>query len=125
MEGGEEGWLGPKHVYRMTDLQADEVGDEEREACAREVMKPGGFAEGVRWYRDNTREPIRDETLREGLVMMGAVVERTDLPATSSKPRYALTQAFADLFDPALEGAALESRVAAWGSSGRGSISMR
>ena len=112
---GEEGWLGPKHVYRMTDEQATrEVGDAARQAYAVDILKPGGFAEGARWYQDNTREPIRDETLREGLVAMGAVIERTDLPTTSSKPRYALRQDFADLFDPGLEGEALAAAIAAW-----------
>ena len=46
-----------------------------------------------------TREPIRDETLREGLVATGAVTERTDLATTSSKPRYASKANFAALFD--------------------------
>jgi hypothetical protein len=50
-----------------------------------------------RWYAPNTREPIRDETLRSGLVVIGAVIERRDLPTTSSKPRYALARDFADL----------------------------
>lgn len=112
---GEEGWLGPKHVYRMTDLEADPAAsDAQRQAYAANILKPGGFAEGVRWYQDNTREPIRDETLREGLVAMGAVIERTDLPTTSSKPRYALRRDFADLFDPALKGAALHDAIGAW-----------
>lgn len=112
---GEEGWLGPKHVYRMTELQATPAAsDEDRQAYAADILKPGGFAEGVRWYQDNTREPIRDETLREGLVAMGAVIERTDLPTTSSKPRYALRKDFADLFDPSLRGEALASAIAEW-----------
>lgn len=111
----EEGWLGPKHVYRMTDHQATrEVGEAARQAYASDILKPGGFAEGVRWYQDNTREPIRDETLREGLVAMGAVIERSDLPTTSSKPRYALRRDFADLFHPGLKGEALAAAIAAW-----------
>lgn len=112
---GEEGWFGPKHVYRMTDHQATALTSETaRKVYAAAILKPGGIAEGVRWYQDNTREPIRDETLREGLVAMGAVIERTDLPTTSSKPRYALRKDFADLFDPALEGETLTSTIAAW-----------
>lgn len=112
---GENRWLGPKHVYRMTEQQASrETSDEAREAYAKDVMKPGGFAEGVRWYQDNTREPIRDETLREGLVALGAVVERPDVPTTSSSPRYALEASFAALFDPQLSGDALETAIDAW-----------
>jgi hypothetical protein len=59
---------------------------------------------GTRWYADNTREPIRDETLRDGLVAVGAVVRREDLPTTSGAPRYALKLDFAALFDPIIEG---------------------
>lgn len=106
--------LGPKHVYRMTDEQAVLVDDVSRTAYATGVLRTGSQTEGRRWYQDNTREPIRDETLREGLVAIGAVIERTDLPTTSSKPRYALKASFAALFDPALTGEALQVRIAAW-----------
>ena len=106
--------LGPKHVYRMTDEQAALVDDASRTAYATGVLRTGSQTEGRRWYQDNTREPIRDETLREGLVAIGAVIERTDLPTTSSKPRYALKASFAALFDPALTGEALQARIAAW-----------
>jgi hypothetical protein len=110
----EGGWLGPKHVYRMTDLQAAKTSEETRQAYAAGILKPGGFVDGARWYQDNTREPIRDETLREGLVFVGAVIERSDLPTTSSKPRYALGSGFADLFAPYLSGEALDAAIAAW-----------
>ena len=106
--------LGPKHVYRMTDEQAALVDDASRTAYATGVLRTGSQIEGRRWYQDNTREPIRDETLREGLVAIGAVIERTDLPTTSSKPRYALKASFAALFDPALTDEALQARIAAW-----------
>ena len=79
-------------------------------------MKPGFEAPGRRWYRDNTREPIRDETLREGFVALGVVVEKAGIPTTSSRPRYALTASFAALFDPNLTGEAFESTVVAWQS---------
>ena len=107
-------YLGPKHVYRMSDDQADMTALAEREAYARDVMKPGGRAPGIQWYADTSREPIRDETLREGLVVVGAAIERPDVPTTSSKPRYALQPAFAALFDPALNGAALTAAIEAW-----------
>jgi hypothetical protein len=69
---------------------------------------------GERWYEDNTREPIRDETLRDGLVAIGAVIRRGDLATTSGSPRYVLKAAFAALFDPALAGADLEKAIAAF-----------
>lgn len=107
-------YLGPKHVYRMTDEQAARTDDADRAVYATGVLRTGSQVEGRRWYQDNTREPIRDETLREGLVAIGAVTERTDLATTSSKPRYALKAGFAALFDPDLTGEALQVRITAW-----------
>ncbi len=77
-------------------------------------MRPAaGYVEG-RWYAANTREPIRDETLREGLVRLGAVKERDGLPTTSPRPRYALAEEFARLFDPGLTGQALQAGIDEW-----------
>ena len=102
-------YLGPKHVYRMTDLQAAQVDPATRETYADDCR-----AKGQRWYADNSREPIRDETLRDGLVRLGAVMARSDVPTTSGKPRYALTPSFAALFDPALTNEAFIHAAAAW-----------
>ncbi len=107
-------FLGPKHVYRMTGRQAAKTATEARKRYGIEAVKPRFGAPGTRWYADNTREPIRDETLREGLIAVGAVLARKDLPTTSSKPRYALKADFAALFDPAVEGEALKSAIAAF-----------
>ncbi len=107
-------YLAPKHVYRMTDEQAAKRDAAARWDYARNIVKPGYEAPGERWYADNTREPIREETLREGLVAVGAVIARDDLPTTSSKPRYAIKAGFAALFDPILSGEALEKDIAAW-----------
>jgi len=95
-------YLGPVHVYRMTDLQAGKSDDADRLHYAEAVLRKKYVPQGNRWYADNTREPIRDETLREGLVAIGAVHARDDLPTTSGRPKYALKKDFAALFDPAL-----------------------
>ena len=108
------GVIGPKHVYRMTDVQAAADDLASRAEYAQAINKAGHFAPGKPWYADTTREPIRDETLREGLVSIGAFIERTDLPTTSSKPRYALQPEFAALFDPDLDEVALADAIAAW-----------
>lgn len=105
-------YLGPVHVYRMTNEQAARADDADRLGYDKAVLQRGGHVGGTRWYADNTREPIRDETLRDGLVAIGAVTRREDLPTTSGKPRYALKRDFAALFDPALAGEALEKRIA-------------
>jgi len=109
---GADRFLGPVHVYRMTDEQASLTGDAERSAYAQDVLKKNYRGSGKRWYADNTREPIRDETLRDGLVAIGAVLRREDLPTTSGLPRYALKGDFAGLFNPALQGDALQHAVA-------------
>ncbi len=113
LEGGGM-WMGPKHVYRMGEGQAALRADEEREAYIAAVEKRGSALPADRWFQDNTREPIRDETLRDGLVRVGAVVTRPGLATTSSKGRYALQSAFASLFDPALRAEPLDTAIAAW-----------
>jgi len=107
-------WMAPKHVYRMGDGQADHRADEDRDGYIKAVERPGSGAPADRWFQDNTREPIRDETLRDGLVRMGAVVTRPGLATTSSRGRYALQSAFASLFDPALDGEPLDAAITAW-----------
>jgi len=104
-------YLGPVHVYRMTVEQAAKDQDADRHGYAEAVLKKVVVIEGQRWYADNTREPIRDETLRDGLVGVGAVLRRNDLPTTSGLPRYALKRDFASLFDPALTGSELDAAI--------------
>jgi hypothetical protein len=109
---GANRYLGPVHVYRMTREQAALSDIADREAYVTTLTRKNGFVAGARWYADNTREPIRDETLRDGLVAIGAILRREDLPTTSGLPRYALTTDFAALFDPLLEGQTLEAAIA-------------
>lgn len=111
---GESTWLGPKHVYSMSDLQASKQDLFARKEFADQAWKPKYKPVGERWYADTTRESIRDETLREGLVDVGAVIQRSDLPTTSSYPRYAMRRDFAALFDPNLLGEELTGAIEAW-----------
>lgn len=113
IERGEK-YFGPKHVYRMTDKQVRRMDDASRERYASKIIGAGFQPPGRRWYSDNTREPIRDETLREGLIAVGAVIEKSDVPTTSGKPRYALAASFASLFDPELSGESFEKAAAKW-----------
>jgi hypothetical protein len=110
-------YLAPKHVYRMTARQSLRTADKDRRTYAEASLKPGSRVIGRRWYADNTREPIRDETLRDGLVAIGAVVVRPDVATTSSRPRYTLKTPFAALFDPGLSGKALEDAMTRWRAS--------
>ncbi|MEX1107904.1 MAG: BsuBI/PstI family type II restriction endonuclease [Dongiaceae bacterium] len=101
-------YLAPIHVYRMTDKQALKFEPTARIKYAKGVYDRKLRIPGKRWYADNTREPIRDESLRDGLVSIGTVSARDDLPTTSSKPRYALKADFAALFDPNITGRNLD-----------------
>ena len=111
---GENRWLGPKHVYCMSNAQAAKTSDASRTAYGEKAWRPGYVARGKPWYADTTREPIRDETLREGLVRYGAAVQKDDVPTTSGRPRYCLRQEFSALFHPDLIGTELTEAVARW-----------
>jgi len=90
--------LAPKQVYRMGDLQANRQDDSSRKQYQIDCMKPGYKPDGTRWYEDNTREPIRDESLRDGFVIKGAALVDQSVPTTSNKGRYTLQEHFAQLF---------------------------
>jgi hypothetical protein len=111
-------YLGPIHVYRMTNKQAAKVDSIDREKYARDILKKRYRVSGVRWYQDNTREPIRDETRLSVTVWLRTAPfsEESILPTTSGAPRYTLKAEFAALFDPTLEGAALEAAIATFQS---------
>jgi hypothetical protein len=109
-----ERYIRPDQVTRMTNRQAARRIDEQRLAWASSSLRKARSATPGHWYAADTREPIRDETLRNGLIPNGAVIVRAGMPTTSSAPRYALTGAFAVLFDPAVTGDALAVAIAAW-----------
>jgi hypothetical protein len=88
--------------------------DENRVAWRSESVHRSKTAIEGRWYAANTREPIRDETLRGCMVSTGAVVIREGITTTSSRPRYALAEDFAQLFDPELYGSALLDTIESW-----------
>lgn len=111
---GSQRWLRPDQVTRMTDDQARLASEDAREAWSDQSMRPASGDIPGRWYAANTREPIRDETLRAGLVRTGAVMEREGLATTSPRPRYTLAKAFAGLFDPGLVGEDLAAAIRAW-----------
>ena len=109
-----EFWLRPDQVTRMSDKQAALADNFSRNDWRKESMLSRKDDIEGRWYAANTREPIRDETLRDGLVRTGAVAERTGLPTTSPLPRYALSEDFANLFKPTLSGAELTAAIERW-----------
>lgn len=113
IEGTNE-WAAPKQIVRMSDSQAALKRDADRIEYSRKSLQPGFQPRGKTWYRENSREQIRDETLRQGLITNNAVIERSGLPTTSAKLRYALRADFASLFDPALSAQHAEQRAERW-----------
>ena len=95
---GSEIWLAPKHVVRMSNTQSKLQSNSDRASYREQLMKRNYKALGSSWYRDNTRESIRDETIRNGLIPKGAAILDSDVPTTSGKGRYALKKEFAELF---------------------------
>lgn len=112
---GADRWIRPDQVTKMTDSQARKTSEKGRREWFENSLYPGKMTTiRGRWYAANTREPIRDETLRLGLISTGAVIERGGLPTTSSKPRYALAGDFASLFDEDLSPEEFRKRTEAW-----------
>lgn len=111
---GAERWIRPDQVTRMTDAQASLTDDADRIQWSQDSMKPSKADVPGRWYAVNTRESIRDDTIRYALIQNGAVIERPGLATTSPAGRYALQNDFAELFVPGLSAEALEARILAW-----------
>ena len=107
-------WLRPDKVTRMTDDQALKTDVEDRIAWAELSVKPSKADVPGRWYAGNTRESIRDDTIRYALIQSGAVIERTGLATTSPAGRYALQADFAALLSPKLDEATFQAEAAAW-----------
>lgn len=108
-------WIRPSQVIDMTDDQMAKTTDEIREAwCVHMLSAKKKIRPTNTWYAANSREQIRDECLRYGLMPNGAVVERPNVTTTSSRPKYALEPGFAGLFDQQLSGQALDHVIDAW-----------
>lgn len=114
---GESHWVRPSHVYFMTQEQVRKTSPHERLEWIASSLKPGYRPEGTRWYADTTREPVRDETIRNGFVIFRAVIEREGVATTSSLPKYALDREFASLFNPLLVDEPLALAINKWRDS--------
>lgn len=113
VEGSDE-WIRPSQVTDMSDEQAARTDDDSRRAWVANSMSTKKVRPSGAWYAPNSREPVRDETIRTGFIPCRAVIERTGVPTTSSKPKYALNAAFASLFDPGLRGDAFDHEIEVW-----------
>lgn len=113
---GESVWLRPDQVTRMTDDQTAMTQTADRLQWVKDSVKSSKGEIPGRWYAVNTRESIRDDTIRNGFIANGVVIERQGLPTTSPLGKYALKSSFAALFDPDLTGEALDLAIANWQS---------
>lgn len=122
----EIGWARPSTVIWLSDdvyAHDDEASRKQwSKAAARgrrqveELHQQWGLSTSLRWYADNTRETLRDETLPHWL-QVGGVRKRPNVPTNSSKPRWAMDDGFADLFNPALQDDALRQAIEVWRDS--------
>lgn len=107
-------WIRPATITCMTDEQASiQAPDHRRHWLETSQGKSAPRDIPGRWYKPNTREPIRDETIRE-MVRLNAVIERPGLATTSPLPRYSLQGKFAALFNPDLQGETLATAIREW-----------
>lgn len=111
---GKSRYLRPSTVIRFSLEQADLTSDEDRMAWLATCQSPGHVIRGKQWYADNSREPLRDDLIRNRAMPIGIIVKREGVPPTSPAPIYALSAPFARLFDQTLQGEELEQAVAAW-----------
>lgn len=107
-------YLRPNQVTRMTNDQAENTTEDGRLAWAKSSMVKERHSIPGRWYAVDTREPIRDETLKDGLVATGAVQVKANVATTSSTPRYTLAASFAALFDPHLTRKGQQEAIISW-----------
>ncbi|OIR08050.1 hypothetical protein GALL_99140 [mine drainage metagenome] len=111
---GNDLWIRPDQVTRMTTGQAEHINDAARLEWAKTSVRPSKVDVPGRWYAVNTRESIRDDTIRYALIQNGAVIERPGLSTTSPAGRYALQAEFAELLAPDLDEATFIAKAAAW-----------
>ncbi len=111
---GAERWVRPSQITDMGDSQATRTSAEERQAWMKLTLSSAKKRPADAWYAANSREPIRDETIRLGFIPAGAIAERSGLPTTSALPRYALEQEFAALFNEQLSETEAMRQIDAW-----------
>ena len=111
---GQGRFLRPSHVYFFTEEQAHKITDSERYHWLSVATRPGHRPEGKRWYADTSREPIRDDLMRNQLLRLGIIQKLPGYPVTSSLPTNYLSSDFAALFDPILDEDPLTAAIHEW-----------
>jgi hypothetical protein len=83
------------------------------ERAVKDMCATAEYDRGEPWYANNSREPVRDESIK-ALKENGAMLVLTDVPTTSARPRYTLEPGFAALLAPNLTGDELSQAIAQW-----------
>jgi len=112
----------PTTIIWMSDAIASHRSDEQRvayhaaatrsERAVKQLCEQWGISHAP-WYATNSREQLRDETIR-GWIDNGAVLVGSDIGTTSPGARYTFASGFAALFDPGLDGDTLVSAIVEW-----------
>lgn len=110
---GMERYFRPSTVIRFGYPQSEKDSDEERLQWISTCHTPG-YKAVDQWYADNTREPLRDDLIRNRAIPIGLIVKREGVPTTSPAPIYCLAESFAALFDPSLDDASLTELIGRW-----------
>lgn len=113
VEGANQ-WIRPSQVTDMTDEQAAKQDEDSRTQWIKKGLSSKKERPQNCWYATNSREPIRDETIRSGFIPCAAVVERQGLPVTTPLPKYAMNSGFAELFNPKLSHEDFLLKVSTW-----------
>ena len=111
---GKERWILPGQVTDMTDEQAAKTSDKDRKAWIKASLSNRFERTLDSWYKPKARGPLREETIRNGFMALGAVLERQGLPVITPLPKYAMDNIFASLFDEKLVDEELEICILAW-----------
>ncbi|MBC3831577.1 restriction endonuclease [Undibacterium amnicola] len=104
----------PSTVIRFSLEQSVLTNDLERLTWLSTCQTPGHKPLGKQWYADNTREPLRDDMIRNRAVPIGLIIKREGVAPTSPAPIYALSNDFAKLLSPALQGIELSEAISQW-----------
>ena len=107
-------YLRPSHIYLFTEEQAQKTSDADRLEWIHQANKAGFRPKGERWYADTSREPIRDDLMRNELHRLGIMQKKPGSSTTSSSPINFLSADFAALFAPNLADSSLRATIESW-----------
>ena len=107
-------YLRPSFIYLFTEEQAQKTTDEDRIYWVVNASKAGFRPSGTRWYADTSREPIRDDLMRNVLLPLGIMLKRPGAATTASTPINYMSKEFSYLFDISLHGGNLLSAIEHW-----------